>query len=341
MSGPRIAVVGAGLAGATCARQLADAGAEVQVFDKSRGVGGRLATRRIALAEADGSLRTAGFDHGAPAFTAQAAPFVQAVEAAERAGQRALAATLAAPRSYAPLAPAALWVATPDMPAWCRALLADLTLHTTCQVDALARTPAGWQLHSAGRPVAEGLDAVVLALPLPQAAALLEPHQPDWARRAADTEMLPGWVLMGTTGTPDAGPRPWDLAWPSAGPLACIVRNDAKPGRLASAGRVPWVLHATAAWSRTHLASPAAEVQAALQQALADWLGRPLAWHHAVVHRWRFASAPRGAAVVGRCWWDGRLGLGVCGDALGGAGVEGAWLSGHALASAMVTGATA
>ena len=42
----RVAVIGAGMAGATCARLLADAGLDVTLFDKSRGVGGRMSTRR-------------------------------------------------------------------------------------------------------------------------------------------------------------------------------------------------------------------------------------------------------------------------------------------------------
>ena len=44
-----VAVVGAGLAGVACARGLQAAGVEVTVFDKSRGVGGRLATRRTTV----------------------------------------------------------------------------------------------------------------------------------------------------------------------------------------------------------------------------------------------------------------------------------------------------
>ena len=44
----RVGIVGAGVAGAACARALADAGCAVQVFDKSRGVGGRMATRRAS-----------------------------------------------------------------------------------------------------------------------------------------------------------------------------------------------------------------------------------------------------------------------------------------------------
>jgi predicted NAD/FAD-dependent oxidoreductase len=55
------------------------------------------------------------------------------------------------------------------------------------------------------------------------------------------------------------------------------------------------------------------------------------------VHRWRYASVPRThASDVARCAWDADAGLGLCGDAWGGPGVEGAWLSGQALAQALI-----
>jgi hypothetical protein len=341
--GPRVAVVGAGMAGATCARLLADAGLQVRLFEKSRGVGGRLATRRAEWTAADGAARRARFDHGAPGFSAHVPEFVRFVEQAARDGLLARWQPRIAPGSYAPLDEPALWLPTPDMPAWCRALLSGLPLHCGCVVDALRRGPGGWSLESAGSTLGEGFDAVLLALPLPQAAALLRPHRPEWAHRAEALPMLPGWALMGVT--EDAQPVPaWDLAWPTSGPLAWIVRNDAKPGRERVQGQAHWVVHATAGWSRTHLEAPAAEVRAALQSALAACLGRPLAWQHAAVHRWRHASVPRAthpaapaaAVTPGRCWWDSASGLGVCGDALGGAGVEGAWCSARALAELVI-----
>lgn len=43
----QVAIVGAGIAGLTCARQLAQAGYPVVVLEKSRGVGGRVSTRRL------------------------------------------------------------------------------------------------------------------------------------------------------------------------------------------------------------------------------------------------------------------------------------------------------
>jgi len=42
----RVAIIGAGLTGLTAASLLRDAGVEITVFDKSRGLGGRLSTRR-------------------------------------------------------------------------------------------------------------------------------------------------------------------------------------------------------------------------------------------------------------------------------------------------------
>lgn len=338
-AGARVAVIGAGVAGSACARFMADAGLEVALFDKSRGVGGRMATRRAEWAAPDGTARRARFDHGAPGFSGQSPEFVRFAEQAARDGLLSRWVPRLAPGSYTPLDVAALWVPTPDMPALCRALLSGLPVQTGCLVDALRRGPAGWCVDSGASTVGEGFDAVLVAIPPQQAAVLLRPHRAEWAQRAEALPMLPCWVLMGATDEPHPTP-PWDLAWPTSGPLAWVVRNDAKPGRDRVPGVAHWVVHAAAEWSQTHLESPPAAVQAALQAALAAWLGFSPRWRHAAVHRWRHASVPRAApttaGTAGRCWWDAASGLGVCGDALGGAGVEGAWCSARALAALVI-----
>jgi hypothetical protein len=60
-----VVVIGAGLAGLAAARELAPT-REVVVLDKGRGVGGRIATRRLGVVGADGSEVTAIVDHGVP-----------------------------------------------------------------------------------------------------------------------------------------------------------------------------------------------------------------------------------------------------------------------------------
>ncbi len=332
---PSVAIVGAGIAGATCARALADAGFAVQVFDKSRGVGGRMASRRAEWTGPDGSAQPARFDHGAPGFEARSEAFVRVVEAAERDGVLARWAPVIDQDGRLGRDDVPQWVPTPDTPALCRALLADLPLVTGCTVDTLRREPGGWSLEAGGDRVAHGVDSVVVAIPLPQAAVLLAPHRPDWAGRARAVAMRPCWTLMAVTDAPAPLPA-WDLAQPSTGPTGLIVRSDARPGRTRVPGRAHWVVHASETWSRAHVEDAADDAQAHLQAALAQHVGQPLAWHHASAHRWRYAHAPADAAVPGLCDWDADASLGACGDALGGAGVEGAWLSGRALAARLV-----
>ena len=64
-------VIGAGIAGLIAARALRAAGHRVLVLDKGRGVGGRMATRRI-----EGGV----FDHGAQFVTVRDPRFQQIVE---------------------------------------------------------------------------------------------------------------------------------------------------------------------------------------------------------------------------------------------------------------------
>lgn len=352
----RVAVIGAGLAGATCARVLADGGAAVQVFDKSRGVGGRMATRRaewaaarpivgdlssVAASDAEPLSGRASFDHGVAAFTARSPAFRQAVEQAQRDGLLARWSPRLAPGLAALAEP--WWVARPDMPAWCRSLLQGVELQTGAAVEALEQDAFGWSLRGGDSTIAGGFDAVVVAIPPEQAAALLAPHG---LGAAVDRRRLqPCWALMAVSDE-SSGTAGWDLACPTTGPIASIFRNDAKPGRDGVPGLAHWLVHATAAWSQQHLEDPAEQVRAALMTALdealhaacahgppaAPGLRPPRTWHHAVVHRWRYATSAGTPAAPALCAWDPALGLGACGDALGGGGVEGAWRSGQALA---------
>lgn len=345
----RIAVVGAGLAGAHCAAVLAQAGHAVQVFDKARGPGGRLATRRLAWTDAQGLPHITPLDHGAIGLTATSAAFQAVLDEGQRAGRLVEWQPVLAPGSLPMAFGGRLLLPVPGMSAWCRHLLQAVPLQASATVTALQPGPAGWQLWVNGQWQPPSFDLVLLALPPAQAAPLLAPHRPDWARHAAVTTMQPCWTLMGvadggiaTAASASGMAQHWSLWLPREGPLACVMRHDARPGRAAPADQRHWVAHARAGWSRRHLERDDTWVLAQLQAALDTLFGEPVRWRHATAHRWRYAL-PRSAGHGGGglCWWDAGLGLGVCGDFLGGLGAEGAWLSAQALLAALAAPAAA
>ena len=333
-----MAVIGAGIAGAACAHALAQAGHAVHVFDKARGPGGRLATRRMAWVDRDAQPCMTRLDHGALGMTAHAAPFRAFVDEARQAGWLAEWQPALAPGSLPLDGGAAFHVPVPDSPELCRRLLDGVASTWSCTVDNLHWDASGWQVEAAGQRHGGPFGAVVLALPPAQAAHLLGPHRRDWARHAALAPMQPCWTLMGVAAA-HAAPA-WDLARPAEGPLAWVMRSDARPGRVRVPGQAHWVAHARPGWSRQNLEQSPEAVQQQLQAALADTLGQPVDWLHCTVHRWRYALPQARRAAPGESsWWDAAQGLGVCGDFLGGfeaSGVEGAWMSARSLSLALL-----
>ena len=95
----KFAIVGAGIAGLACAELLAREGHAVQLFEKGRGPGGRLSTRRVET-----SLGEATFDHGAQYLSPRDQEFHAQLEAWEQLGV------------VAPWPPKVLgWVGVPQM----------------------------------------------------------------------------------------------------------------------------------------------------------------------------------------------------------------------------------
>ena len=320
----RIAVVGAGIAGLTCARRLRAAGHEVDVFDKGRAPSGRVATRR-----ADGFA----FDHGAQYCTVRDPLFAEQVEAWVRDGTagewKGRFGTLRAGAVEAGRGSTVRYVGRPGMSALARALARDLRLHASTRVERIGRSPDGWRLHDdTGRELGR-FDVTLVTAPAPQAATLLA-LVPELARRAAGVPMQPCWaVLAGFGGDLEA---PVDGAFVVDSPLSWVARNSSKPDRPTAES---WVLHAGPEWSRAHLDLEGEAVTQRLLAALGEALGRPLpAPAYVAGHRWRYASPD--PSLEERCLFDPDERVGAAGDWCGGPRVEGAFLSGAALARALL-----
>ncbi len=328
----RAAVIGAGIAGAACAVSLQRAGMQVTVFDKSRGVGGRMSTRRASWTDVSGAEQTSEFDHGTQHFAAKHPRFLSVLKRAISVG--CVAEWQPQVHAVWPGATAInSFVAVPHMPALTRHLLAGLPMHMGEQVQRLQRTADGWHLVVQGGETVGPFDHVMLALPPAQAAVLLAGHHDDWANNLTAVPMQACWTLMAITQDLD---WPWDACEPANGPLAWVARNDRKPGREVPLGHASWVAHASADWSVAHLEDDSSAVLQALKAALARELpgceksGAQINWLHSSAHRWRYAQP----TLLSRdeCWWDATQNLGVCGDFMGAGNVEAAWRSGDELA---------
>lgn len=310
MSAPReIIVIGAGAAGLAAASQLRRNGHDVLVIDKGRGVGGRLATRRV------GALR---IDHGAqfftvrdPRFEALLAPLMASGEVFEwsrgpagdpryacRSGMSTLAKTLAHGLDLA-LGDAVTTVARTESEAW-EITLASGTKHQARSL--IINTPPAQLLPLIGTY----LDAATRS-------------------RVAGTEMEPTWAVFGEV---DRDPEFGGVALEfNDDPLLRFVARDhtrRPPGQKPSL-----LVHCSDRWSSAHLEDHPESVAAMVSKEIQSRFGVSFT-EPPQVHRWKFAT-PTGAQAVS-CFWNPELRLGACGDWFTGGRVEGALVSGWSLA---------
>jgi renalase len=326
-----IAIVGAGIAGVTCARTLQEAGHSVQVFEKSRGFGGRMSTRQTPFGS---------FDHGAQYFTVRDARFKLALDYT-RAIKKSSLSTWPDDKTGD-----ASFVATPGMnalvSAWAKGL-DEVTLETRVEAiatDALQKNK--WQLHTLGPDqsvhVYGGFDAVVLAIPSPQARALLEASKLEaLAKPFRKVTVAPCWTLM--VAFPQAadsqrqaiGPK-WNAQKVDHPRVAWVARESSKPRREPIER---WTLQASVAWSQEHLEDDAETVSAKLQKAFAEVTGIRAEPSYAEVHRWRYAQTgkPLGQSHL----WNEKRSIGICGDWCIGHRVEDGFVSGLELALTIAT----
>lgn len=322
---PRVTVIGAGISGLACARTLHDHGIAVTVLDKSRGVGGRMSTRRAGDWQ---------FDHGAASLR------------------------LCDPRlgrlSESWLQDAVLYqlnsgdlIGSRGMNDLAKHIARDLQVRTGVHVESIARAGAGWSLVDRNG-VQYATDIVLVATPAPQASALLSTIEEAvaFAPSLAEVRMLPCWSSMIVFD----GPPPTvisesliDGAFRTDSPLVDRAwRQSARPGRSTDEA---WVVHSAGPWSAEHVEDSPAVIAAQVSEALRVALriaGRVV---HAVSHRWRYARVQTG--LDDACLFDDMSRIGACGD-WGAAGdsqrshpsVERAWLNGVALAGRVLGRAT-
>lgn len=313
-----VLVIGAGMAGLIAAAELQRAGRSVRMLDKGRGVGGRLASRRI---------EGATFDHGAPGFTASHPWFATEVVQARLNGT----VTAWTPGSDTSHPDSRSWRGTPSMSAVPKQLARGLDLQLETTVTELRPHADRW-LATAASGQTFASRAVVLTAPVPQARALLNAGglglAPELRSRLDALEYERCLTVMAVLDGPSRILSSGGVIL-SGGPIASITDNPAK----GISAEPAVTLHATPAFSLAHWDNDRLESGRILLAAAADWLGAGVRTFQ--VHGWRY-SQPRIRDTEPCLLVSHTPPLALAGDAFGGGGVEGAALSGRAAAQAIV-----
>lgn len=320
----RIAIIGAGISGLTLAQHLSGQ-AEVVIFEKSRGPGGRMATRRAGEHQ---------FDTGAQFLIARSRRFRQFLKPYREAGV------------VAPWEPKLFtidrdgghykrfwfephFVGQPTMTGLAKTLANTQTVVARTRIIAVEGAPGEWILRADDDSVHGPYDWVVGTAPAPQSRELFSElgTARDWLGQIRMQSCLCALVSL-----PADAPFPWQVVEPRHSMLRWIADDSTRPGRPQSRSLV---LHAHNNWSDEHFELSDGWLKQRFMSELETLTAISADQVTAIdLKRWRHARVVQ--AAEDPFWMDQRLKLGLCGDGGVGGSVESAFTSADRLARAML-----
>jgi len=313
-------VIGAGISGLMAATTLKNHGKRTLVLDKGRGVGGRMATRRI---------KGFCFDHGAQAVFCRSEEFERTVsDWLQRGVAKQCSYPAEADCEHLRVEPVC---GVAGMSSLAKALASDLNVITATRVQKVRWSGFGWEVvtETGGKFDSE---SVIMTAPVPQSLELLREGGVDLppvvASRLADVTYERCIALMAV----------FDAAAPIIGQpfiklqrglVNLVVDNFAK-GVSSQAGA--FTIHGSVDFSHAFWEKSDSEIVSALFEAAADCL--PERASLSQVHRWRYSRAITVSETPYQLIEYPGL-LSFAGDGFLGRDIEGAALSGMRAAEAI------
>ncbi len=318
----RAAVIGAGLAGLSCARTMRRAGFFVEVFEQDRVIGGRMATARLGLET---------FDHGSQYVTARTQSFRTYIDELVGLGYAARwtpRAQLNGEEGAGQMLP--WYVGTPGMASLVRPMAESVRIHTGRKAHTIERGDRGWHIWFEDQTSVGPFNAVAVCVPAPQARLLLG-RLDDLTQPLSRVRMAPCWALMvrlDEKTLPDQ-----DVFSDMSEVIRWIARNNTKPGRTVRGEAI--VIHASPSWSRETEDTDPEAVAEELWGEVSHVLGlppvRPVSM---TAHLWRHGLVDQSLGETYLYSTDHKVG--VAGDWCLGRLAEHAFESGDRLARAIV-----
>jgi predicted NAD/FAD-dependent oxidoreductase len=345
-----VAIIGAGVAGLSCATALQKAGFIVTVFEKSLGVSGRLSTRVTADWQCD---------HGAQYFTTRSSLFNAEVQRWVEAG----VAKLWQPRLmmtdghqfFAKESRSDRFVGYPFNSSPAKWLAQSLNIYTETTVTSLKKNADQWIISSKAHGAhPQPFNYVLLAIPAPQAALLLKDTAQNLYDFASNIKMQACFALM--LNIQNRLNTEFDGLFINNGFLSWVARDSSKPGRLNPENKnsrlngngninydETWILHANSKWSELHVEDKKENVSQEMMEEFIRIIQSSEATDQAslkvepqshTLHHWLYADCENYLSCGYQL--DQQQNIGLCGDWLNGGKVQGAWLSGLMLANHLI-----
>lgn len=317
---PRVAVIGAGIAGLSCARELASFGFEPVVFEASERLGGRCSSQATPAGCFDdgaqcisGPTRLASYvaprpDEFAPlhAWTVPSRPRDDALIGKNVSSHE----DDEEPSRILKLMGT---VGVPSMLALANAIARTIEIRLCTPIEYACRRQGRWLLRYERGDIDEDFQALILALPAPLAAPLAQ-ASPRLAAALQAVRYNNRWVLLLGSERPLGMPGYREF---QGSPIERIAAMHSKPGRRADLPQ-RWFIEADEQWSRRHAHSDAETVADLLLDNFRAQLGRPVMPSFLRAQHWKnaYVHAPAAAPGLANCLWDGNARLGVCGDSV-------------------------
>jgi renalase len=339
---PRVAVVGGGIAGLTCARELCLRGRDPVVFEADDRLGGRCSSRNTRAGQFDdgaqcisGATRLAVHVVQPPGELAALHPWTVAATPAEeeRNGQvwkkdedeADVTRTLELMGA----------VGVPSMVALADALARPLDVRINTPIVQARRRGDRWVLHGPAGEIEEDFEALVLAIPAPLALPLVR-ESARLGDALRGVRYRSRWVLL--LGCERPVRLPGYRAF-QGGPIERVAAMHSKPGRLTT-GPQRWFVEADQRWSLQHEHADAETVADLLLDNFREHAGRSVTPNYLQAQQWRHAFVETPAATPRRSesLWDDDARLGVCGDSVVASQVDRVHRSGVDMARAVAEG---
>ena len=319
---PKIAIIGAGFSGIILGQELSKI-SEVKIFEKARGSGGKMSTRRVD---------EFAFDHGVQCLTARTKDFQNFLSphilSGDVAAWEGKSINFHVDKSVTPqILFETNFVASPAMNSLCKKLSAGLDISFQTEIIPLKeKTSQGWHLEDKSGNSLGVFDLLISSAPPAQTVNLFGSYiSPNQSLR--QVLMEPCFALM--VGFKNKLQFDWILAKVQNNPLKLISFNSSKPGR--NQENSCFVAHTKEAWTKENIGRDIAEVEKILLQNFSEITGlSDIKPDHVSAHLWRYALVEKNPNEK-RHFIDIDLGLAATSDWVSNSRVEDVWLSAMSL----------